>query len=124
VSAADGRRGRFVPRWRGALPGQHLSAPEQAAAGLLAGWNGSMTAASAAAAVWWTFWGDYLAAVFGPWWRAAKVPVHLDRAGLAVSPQQFSLDQVLEAWTVAHPGNRAVTAPGGPRPQAPTVTPP
>ena len=38
-----------------------------------------MTAGSAAASVWWTFWGDYLAAVFQPWWQAAAVPVHKDQ---------------------------------------------
>jgi penicillin amidase len=40
------------------------------------------------------------------------VPVHLDRRGLGVSAQQFSLDQVLEAWTVRDPGNAAFTPPG------------
>ena len=114
LNVTDALARRIVPRLLAALHGQHLSAPERSAAGLLAGWDGSMTTASAAAALWWTFWDDYLAAVFGPWWRAAKVPVHLDRPGLAVSAQQFSLDQVLEAWTVADPANRAFTAPGGP----------
>src|SRR5262249_14054687 len=57
LNVTDALARRIVPRLLGALHGQHLSAPEQAAAGLLAGWNGSMTAASAAAAVWWTFWG-------------------------------------------------------------------
>jgi len=121
LDVTDALARRIVPRLLAALHGQHLSAPGQAAASLLRGWPGSMTATSAAAALWWTFWGDYLAAVFGPWWRAAKVPVHLDRPGLAVSPQQFSLDQVLEAWTVADPGNRAFTAPGGPRRRAAAV---
>ena len=115
LNVTDALARRIVPRLLAALHGQHLSAPERAAASLLAGWDGSMTGTSAAAALWWTFWDDYLAAVFGPWWRAAKVPVHLDRPGLAVSAQQFSLDQVLEAWTVADPGNRAFTAPGGRR---------
>jgi penicillin amidase len=114
LNVTDALARRIVPRLLAALHGQHLSAPERSAASLLAGWDGSMTTASAAAALWWTFWDDYLAAVFGPWWRAAKVPVHLDRPGLAVSAQQFSLDQVLEAWTVADPANRAFTAPGGP----------
>ena len=114
LNVTDALARRIVPRLLAALHGQHLSAPERSAASLLGGWDGSMTTASAAAALWWTFWDDYLAAVFGPWWRAAKVPVHLDRPGLAVSAQQFSLDQVLEAWTVADPGNRAFTAPGGP----------
>jgi penicillin amidase len=114
LNVTDALARRIVPRLLAALHGQHLSPPERAAAGLLAGWDGSMTTASAAAALWWTFWDDYLAAVFGPWWRAAKVPVHLDRPGLAVSAQQFSLDQVLEAWTVSDPHNAAFTPPGSP----------
>ena len=43
--------------------------------------------------VWWTFWTDYLSAVFQPWWNTAAVPVHRDRAGLKVSPLTSS------AWT-------------------------
>ena len=74
-----------------------------------------MTAKSAAASVWWTFWGDYLAAVFQPWWHAERVPVHRDPGGLKVSPNQASLDEVLETWTLHDPGNAAFTAPGGPR---------
>jgi len=121
LNVTDALARRIVPRLLAALHGRHLSAPERAAAGLLAGWDGSMTTTSAAGALWWTFWDDYLAAVFGPWWRSAKVPVHLDRPGLAVSAQQFSLDQVLEAWTVADPDNRAFTAPDGPRRTADAV---
>ena len=80
-----------------------------------------MTVSSAAATVWWTFWGDYLSAVFQPWWIAAKVPVHKDHAGLAVSAQRSSLDQVLENWTLTDPANSAFTAPGGPHRKAPAV---
>jgi penicillin G amidase len=112
---------RIVPRLLAALGGRHLPASQQAAASLLRGWDDSMTASSAAASVWWTFWGDYLSAVFQPWWNAAKVPVHLDHAGLAVSAQQFSLGQVLEEWTLHDPANSAFTPPGGPRRTAPKV---
>jgi penicillin amidase len=63
--------------------------------------------------VWWTFWTDYLSAVFQPWWTAAKVPVRKDRPGLKVSAGQFSLDEDLEAWTLGDPGNAAFTPPGG-----------
>ena len=115
LNVTDALARRIVPRLLAALHGQHLSAAQQAAAGLLRGWDGSMTASSGAAALWWTFWGDYLGAVFGPWWRADKVPVRKDHAGLAVSAQQFSIDQVLEAWTVSDPGNAAFTPPGSPR---------
>jgi penicillin G amidase len=114
---------RILPALRAALhqPGARLTARQQQAATLLDGWNGAMTAGSAAAAVWWTFWGNYLAAVFQPWWHTAAVPVHRDRDGLKVSPDQASLDEVLETWTLHDPGNAAFTAPGGPRRTAPRV---
>jgi penicillin amidase len=115
LNVTDALALRIVPRLLAALHRQHLSTTQQAAAALLRGWDGSMTVSSGAAALWWTFWGDYLSAVFGPWWRAGKVPVRKDHAGLAVSPQQFSLDQVLEAWTVSDPHNAAFTPPGSPR---------
>lgn len=121
LNVTDGLAQRIVPRLLAALHGQHLTAAGQASAGLLRGWDESMTASSGAAALWWTFWGDYLGAVFGPWWRADKVPVHQDRAGLSVSAQQFSLDQVLEAWTLSDPGNAAFTPPGSPRRTAASV---
>jgi penicillin amidase len=114
LNVTDALARRIVPRLLAALHRQHLSATQRAAAGLLRGWNGAMTASSGAAALWWTFWDDYLGAVFGPWWRAGKVPVRKDHAGLAVSAQQFSLDQVLQAWTVRDPGNAAFTPPGSP----------
>jgi penicillin amidase len=104
---------RIVPRLLAALRGQQLSQREQAAARLLTGWNAAMEAGSAAASVWWTFWTDYLSAVFQPWWTAAKVPAGQDRPGLNVSAQQSSLDEDLEAWTLSDPGNSAFTPPGG-----------
>src|SRR3984957_16539525 len=114
---------RILPALRAALrqPGAGLTGRQQQAAALLDGWNGAMTAKSAAASVWWTFWSDYLTAVFHPWWHAAAVPVHRDRAGLAISPGQASLDEVLETWTLHDPGNAAFTAPGGPQRTAPQV---
>jgi penicillin G amidase len=121
LNVTDALAQRIVPRLLAALHGQHLTATGQAAAGLLRGWDDSMTASSGAAALWWTFWDDYLGAVFGPWWRADKVPVHRDRAGLSVSAQQFSLDQMLEAWTLSDRGNAAFTPPGSPRRTAATV---
>ena len=100
--------------------GRHrLTARQQQAAALLDGWNGAMTAGSAAASVWWTFWGDYLNAVFQPWWHTAEVPVRKDRGGLEISPDQASLDEVLETWTLHDPANAAFTAPGGPAAHAP-----
>ena len=121
LNVTDTLAQRIVPRLLAALGHRHLPASQQAAAGLLRGWDDGMTASSAAASVWWTFWGDYLGAVFQPWWNAAKVPVHSDHAGLAVSAQQFSLDQVLENWTLTDPANSAFTPPGGPHRKAPAV---
>ncbi len=64
-----------------------------------------MAPTSISAVVWWTFWSDYLSAVFQPWWNAAKVPVHLDHGGLSVGPGQASLDEDLETWTLHDPAN-------------------
>jgi penicillin amidase len=127
TSLTDPLARRILPRLLAALrasphgPGAGLTAREQQAAALLDGWNGAMTARSAAASVWWTFWGDYLDAVFQPWWNSAAVPVHQDEGGLKVSPDQASLDEVLETWTLHDPRNAAFTAPGGPRRTAPRV---
>jgi penicillin G amidase len=122
LSLTDRLAQQIVPRLLAALRGGHLSAQQQAAADLLHGWDTRMAQNSAAAALWWTFWGDYLDAVFEPWWKAAKVPVHKDRPGLAISPQnQFSLDQVLASWTTGDPANSAFSPPGGPHRTAPEV---
>ena len=123
TSLTDPLARRILPALRAALhqPGAGLTGRQQQAAALLDGWNGAMTTGSAAASVWWTFWGDYLTAVFHPWWHTAAVPVHRDRDGLAISPGQASLNEVLETWTLQDPGNAAFTAPGGPRRTAPQV---
>jgi penicillin G amidase len=112
---------QIVPRLLAALRGAQLTPQQAAAAALLHGWDGTMAQGSAAAAVWWTFWGDYLSAVFQPWWNAAKVPVRKDRPGLAISAQQFSLDEVLASWTTGQEANSAFSPPGGPRRTAPEV---
>lgn len=111
LDVTDSLAQRIVPKLLAALHGQHLSAQESAAAQLLTSWKGNMDVNSAAAAVWWTFWGDYLRAVFGPWW--AKVPVRKDRPGLSISPAQSSLDEVLAHWTEHDTSNKAFTPPGG-----------
>jgi penicillin amidase len=120
-SVTDSLAQQIVPKLLAALRGQRLTGQQQAAAALLHGWHGNMGARSAAPSVWWTFWGDYLSAVFQPWWHAARVPVRKDRAGLAVTPGQFSLDEDLQAWTEADPGNAAFTPPGGAHRTAPQV---
>jgi len=122
LSQVDVLAGQIVPELLAVLHGQQLTARQRAAASLLAGWHDDMARTSAAAAVWWTFWADYLDAVFQPWWRAAKVPVRKDRPGLSISPQgQFSLDQMLAYWTTSDPANSAFTPPGGPHRTAPDV---
>jgi penicillin G amidase len=122
LSLTDRLAQQIVPQLLAALRGGQLTAQQQAAAALLHGWDAQMAQDSAAAALWWTFWGDYLKAVFEPWWKAGKVPVHKDRPGLAILPQnQASLDQVLAAWTTGDPGNHAFTPPGGPHRTAPEV---
>jgi penicillin amidase len=122
LSLTDRLAQQIVPRLLAALRGGHLTAQQQAAATVLRGWDRTMAQNSAAAALWWTFWGDYLDAVFRPWWKAAKVPVHKDPPGLAISPQyQVSLDQVLASWTTGDPANSAFSPPGGPQRTAPQV---
>jgi penicillin G amidase len=112
----------IVPRLLSALAGAAtLTAAERTAGQVLSRWNDAMTAGSAGASIWWTFWTDYLSAVFGPWWKHAKVPVGLDPTDLTVSPGLVSLDQDLEAWTLGDPGNDAFTAPGGATRGAPKV---
>ena len=106
----------IVPRLLVALhadPGA-LTGPEKAAMNLLARWNGTMTTGSAAASVWWTFWGDYISAAFQPWWTSAHVPVGKDRAGLALSSWPTSLTEDLTAWTAGPaPPSAAFTLPSG-----------
>src|SRR5215475_2789772 len=122
LSLTDRLAQQIVPRLLAALRGAHLTAQQQQAAALLGGWDATMAQNSAAAALWWTFWSDYLRAVFRPWWKAAKVPVHKDPLGLAITPQyQVSLDQVLASWTTGDPANRAFSPPGGPHRTAPEV---
>jgi penicillin amidase len=121
TSLSDNLAVRLMPDVLAALRHAPLTPAQRQAAGLLRGWDKSMTASSAAAALWWTFFSDYLTATFGPWWSASKVPVHLDRAGLAISADQFSLVQDLEQWTLADPANPAFTPPGGPHRTAVTV---
>ncbi|MGO9293653.1 MAG: penicillin acylase family protein [Streptosporangiaceae bacterium] len=114
TSLTDRLAVRIVPRLLAALRQPPLAGQQRQAVQLMAGWNESMTAGSAAASLWWTFWGDYLSAVFRPWWSARHVPVGTDRHGLSVSADQASLDQVLEAWTLHDQRNPAFTPPGGP----------
>jgi penicillin amidase len=114
TSLTDPLAAKIVPQLLAALHGAPLTSAEQSAQQLLSGWNDSMDQTSAAASVWWTFWNDYLSAVFQPWWTADKVPVRKDSAALPVGPAWSNLDEVLEAWTLGDQQNPAFTAPGGP----------
>jgi penicillin amidase len=109
----DSLAARLVPTVLQALSAAGLSGPDEQAAALLKSWNYGMDQDSAAASLWWTFWGAYLNAVFAPWWQAGKVPVSKDRLGLAITPGLFPLDEDLEAWTLHDPANAAFTGPSG-----------
>jgi penicillin amidase len=116
---------QIVPKLLAALKSAPRSSPvtpaQQQARQVLASWDKQMTATSAGASIWWTFWSDYLSAVFGPWWSGAQVPVRLDRYGLSVGPDQVSLDEDLQAWTLSDQRNPAFTPPSGAPRSAPEV---
>jgi penicillin amidase len=103
-----------VPRLLTALKRVPLTGQQIPARALLKHWDYAMTTGSAAATVWWTFWGDYLSAVFQPWWSAKGVPTGKDPGALSLSARQFTLGEVLEAWTIGDQRNPAFTPPGGP----------
>ncbi len=125
TDVTDNLAGQIVPKLLAALrpaPGAPaLSAREQAAMNLLAGWNDAMTTGSAAASLWWTFWGDYISAVFQPWWTSAGVPVGRDRAALALSSWPTSLTEDLTAWTLGSASGSAFTLPSGAQRTVPEV---
>lgn len=103
---------RVMPPLLAALRHARLSSAEQQARSVLRGWNRQLAPGSAASALWAAFWPDYLSATFGPWWRAAGVPVGADPVGLQVSAAQACLAQVLEHWTLAERSNPVFTPPG------------
>ena len=104
---------RLLPAVTSALSDGGLSGADQQAATLLRSWNGEMGAGSAAASLWWTFWGSYLNTVFAPWWQADKVPVSKDHPDLTVTPGDAPLDEDLEAWTLGDQSNAAFAGPAG-----------
>jgi penicillin G amidase len=121
TSLTDQLAVRLVPELLTALRDAPLSSTERSVVPLLSSWNDAMTEGSAAAAVWWTFLGDYLSDTFQPWWTRARVPVRKDPEGLDVSADQVSLVENLEAWTVSDPANPAFSLPSGQRRTAPQV---
>jgi penicillin G amidase len=121
TSLTDQLAGQVIPQLLAALRAAKLTPLQQQAERLVASWNDWMGEGSAAGSIWWTFWTDYLADVFQPWWTARKVPVHLDRSGLQIAAFQVSLDDVLEAWTLHDQHNPAFSPPGTPPRDADTV---
>jgi penicillin G amidase len=118
TSVTDALAREIVPRLLSALKGDAAaSRAESMAIRELQGWDYAMTPGSAAAAIWGTFWPDYVKTVFKPWWTAAGVPMTRDPQGLAPDyVVQPNLDEDLEHWTLTDPGNPAFTPPGH-RPQ-------
>lgn len=110
-SVTDSLAASIVPRLLAAVRSAgSLPADERLAASLLESWNYAMSADSAAATVWWTFWSDYLGEVFGPWWKAGHVPAGQDPDGLKVGPGLAPLVEDLQAWTVSPAGNPVADA--------------
>jgi penicillin G amidase len=109
----DGLATRVLPTVLAALGSASLTAQQRSVVALLRSWNDAMDEDSAAATVWWTFWGDYLSQTFEPWWKAARVPVDKDPLDLTVGPGLAPLDEDLEAWTLADPSNPAFAGPTG-----------
>ncbi|HWG12663.1 MAG TPA: penicillin acylase family protein [Streptosporangiaceae bacterium] len=113
-NVTDNLAAAVVPKLVAALrQSGRLSQRDQAAVKLLSGWDGNMTQSSAAASVWWTFWGDYLSATFQPWWTSKHVPVSKDRPGLALSSWPTSLTEDLAAWTTGSAPPSAFSLPSG-----------
>ena len=95
----------IVPLLIDALGPETLTGNEKAARDLLAGWDYRMEVNSSAGTVWWTFWQEYLANTFDPWWKSHNVTV--DR-----SEVNDALGQDLEAWSLRDPTNPAFTLVG------------
>jgi penicillin amidase len=112
-NVTDSLAAAMVPELLTALRSSSLNSSERSVVSLLSYWDYSMDAGSAAATVWWTFWGDYVTEVFEPWWSAEHVPVARDRAGLTVGTGLVPLDEDLQAWTVSDPSNAAFRGPSG-----------
>ena len=99
----------ITPKLVDALAGQSLSAQEQKARDLLAGWDYRMEQSSVAATVWWNFWNTYLGQTFDPYWKQHHVSLNRGEVDEA-------LGQDLEAWTLDHPDDTSLfTAPNGPQ---------
>jgi penicillin amidase len=111
-SYTDYLAGEIVPQLLTALKGTALSGQAKTAVALLSSWNDGMTSSSAAASVWWTFWNDYIEAVFDPWWKATGVQDNLDYWNLNPAADPAPLLEDLEQWTLRDHDNKMFIAPG------------
>ncbi|HEX4214443.1 MAG TPA: penicillin acylase family protein [Candidatus Dormibacteraeota bacterium] len=112
MDARDGLAVRLLPSLRSALAAAPMQGDAAAARGLMASWDGEMTTASPAAAIWSTFVNQYVSTVFQPWWRSRDVKPSIDQVS-------DPLTEDLESWTLHDPGNPAFTPPGGAHRTAP-----
>lgn len=108
----DDLAGRIVPVLLHALETAPLTKEERTVMASLRQWHEHMRVNSVSASVWWTFWTQYLQDTFGPWWTADHVDVAAD-SDLVISPNQPSLDEDLEYWTLYEPANSAFDQPNG-----------
>ncbi|GAC1472771.1 MAG: penicillin acylase family protein [Candidatus Dormibacteraceae bacterium] len=76
---------------------------DQQAADLLTSWDYRMETGSAAATIWWTFWQEYIAQSFDPWWKAKKVQVVRSEVNDALG--QYLEALALTGKTVCAPPN-------------------
>ena len=95
----------IVPVLLQTLAKARLSRQEEAALGLMSGWDHRMEIGSPAATIWNRFWQTYVEETFRPWWRSRSV--HVDMGEVV-----DTLGQDLEVWTLEDPGNRVFSAPG------------
>ncbi|MHB8191480.1 MAG: penicillin acylase family protein [Ferrimicrobium sp.] len=78
---------------------------------LLSHWNDSMTANSSAATIWWTFLGNELQDVFGPYYKAANVPQPAN-SSLVVNQLNSPLVEDLQWMDLSNPTDSFLTPPG------------
>jgi penicillin amidase len=90
------------------LPATGVAAREQQARDLLSSWDYRMDVDSAAATIWWTFWQEYIALSFDPWWKAKKVTV--DRSEVNDALGQYLEALALSGKTVCAPPSCAAPA--------------
>ena len=73
-------------------------------------WNGSMTATSTAASIWWTFLGYDISDTFGPWFSHYHVPQPVG-SPLVVNQLNASLVEDLQAMDLHQPNSSIFTPP-------------